>query len=354
MGIGSALALGIERIIEPVEGMHTAIAGSWFDAIRPVGRRVRRPYEAMTRLVYGTVRLGVAAVGAGLDRVLSVEPSTLDAVQSWANGLFGDGLGRHEASLGTTMTVRVQDDVPVTGRLVVLVHGLGMTERCWEGNESRPGLAQALVADPALTPVLIRYNSGRSVADNGAQLADLLSELVSAWPVSVESIALVGHSMGGLVVAEACAFGVRHSHGWVEEVSEVVAIATPYRGAPLEKLVAAAAWGLGMAKTTRPLAGFLDGRSRGIKDLGFTRERADDVFPANVRQHVLAGVATSDPTHPLAMIIGDLMVRSGSSTSARGVEPENTLVLGGVNHFDILNNPAAVEQVMAWLAPREN
>jgi pimeloyl-ACP methyl ester carboxylesterase len=350
MGIGNAFALGVERIIEPVEGMHTVIADRWLGAMGRAGRRARHPYTAMIRLVYDSVRLGATAVGVGIDSLVSVAPPARNAIQGWTNGLFGDGLGRHDSRLATQMTVR-RDDSVVTGRLVVLVHGLGRTESCWEGNEIGPGLAQVLAADPELTPVPICYNTGLPVAVNGARMGDMLEQLVSAWPIPVESIALVGHSMGGLVIAEALVSARHRSQRWVEAVSDVVAIATPYRGAPLEKLVVAAVWGLGIAKTTRPLADFLEGRSGGIKDLGFAMEPLDEVVPPPYRHHLIAGVATSNPLHPMGSVIGDWMVRPASSTTPRGIEPDSTVVLGGVTHFDILNNSEVIEHVMTWLAP---
>ena len=36
-------------------------------------------------------------------------------------------------------------------------------------------------------------------------MAALLDRLVQAWPVDVRRIALVGHSMGGLILRAACA-----------------------------------------------------------------------------------------------------------------------------------------------------
>ena len=351
MSIGRAFALGVERVVDPVEGMHTAIARRWFGAVGPAGRRVQRPYETVTRLVYGSVRLGASVLGAGTDRALKVEPATHDAVQSWTNGLFGDGLGRHEARLATSMSASAPESEPLTGRLVVLVHGLGRTESCWTGHESGSGLAQSLAAHPDLTAVSIRYNTGLPVADNGAQLACLLEELVSGWPVPVESVALVGHSMGGLVIGAACASGQRDGQNWVERISDVVAIATPFRGAPLEKLVTTVVRGLNLAATTQPLADFFDGRSGGIKDLGFAKEEPSTLDLPKARLHLIAGVATSNPRHLMGSVIGDWMVRPSSSTRPRGIQADSKVVLGGVTHFDILDNPTVIKQVMAWLEP---
>ncbi|MEN8114565.1 MAG: hypothetical protein ABFS21_09265, partial [Actinomycetota bacterium] len=219
-GIGSALAYVTERIVSPVEGMHRVIAGRWFGPLGAVGAPVRKAYDGVSSAVYGSVRLGGKVMGVGLDRGITVEQSKTDAAQAFVNGLWGDALGRHGDRMEIQMAIRDTNGAPVivgpdlaaafpsaTGRLVVLVHGLVETERCWRGTEPEPGLAQALESHSALTPVSIRYNSGLRVSDNGSQLALLLEDVHSAWPVPVESIALVGHSMGGLIARSACEAG---------------------------------------------------------------------------------------------------------------------------------------------------
>ena len=352
MGIGSALALAVERIIAPVEDMHSVIAGRWLGRVGPIGRTVERPYTAVTRFVYGSIRFGTAVVGAGLDRVSSVEAATLYGLRSWTNGFFGDGLGHHEQRLGTSMTVRVDPESQTSGRLVLLVHGLGKTESCWYGTESGPGLAQALADRSGLTPVLVRYNTGCSVADNGVLLAGLMEDLIAEWPVAIESIALVGHSMGGLVVEAAYGAGRRSNRRWVDHVTDIITIGTPHHGAPLEKIVRASARGLAAFSTTLPLAGFLDGRSVGIKDLG--RVPVDwEAPPPGVRYHLIAGVVTADPGHPLGRMMGDLMVRTSSSTRPRGAEPTSAVIVSGVTHFYLLQAPAVIGQAMEWLARPE-
>ena len=50
----------------------------------------------------------------------------------------------------------------------------------------------------------MRANSGLPLAENSVDLAGILTGLVQEWPVPVRRIALVGHSMGGLVVRGAC------------------------------------------------------------------------------------------------------------------------------------------------------
>jgi pimeloyl-ACP methyl ester carboxylesterase len=371
MSIGSIVTLAAERIVKPVEGMHRAIAAPWFAALGLIGTPVRVAHDVISRVVYGSIRIGATAVGVGLDAHVAADSSPPDSARAVVNGLWGDALGRHESGVGTSMSIRDRRGVPIplgpeltaafptaTGRLVVLVHGLMQTERCWHGTDGRPGLIRALEDSSVLTPVAVRYNTGRAVAANGAQLAAILEQVHEGWPQPVQSLALVGHSMGGLVIRSACTAAGDAGHGWIQDVSDIVTIGSPHRGAPVEKFVNAATWGLRVAPQTRPLADFLDTRSRGIKDLrGGTIGDAPDLAPSeaaqasHIQHHFLAGVITSNPTHPVGAAVGDLMVRPASSTRAPSLEPANVVVLGGVSHFDLLHDPAVINQVMAWLAP---
>ena len=71
------------------------------------------------------------------------------------------------------------------------------------GQPARAG-GERLVDDLGCTSVFVRYNTGRHISVNGRELSELLDALVRAWPREVEQIALVGHSMGGLVARSAC------------------------------------------------------------------------------------------------------------------------------------------------------
>jgi hypothetical protein len=66
----------------------------------------------------------------------------------------------------------------------------------------------------------------------------------------------------------------------------------------------------------------------------------------------VAGVVTSHPGHPIAAIVGDLMVRPASSTSIRRLDPIDVVVLGGVTHSELLYDPAVIDHVLGWLVPQ--
>ena len=113
----------------------------------------------------------------------------------------------------------------------------------------------------------VRYNSGRHISENGRSLSELMEELVAAWPVEVERIALVGHSMGGLVARSACCHAAEDGADWARLVRHSVSLGTPHMGAPLEQAVHVLSAGLAALPETRPFANFLRRRSGGIRDL---------------------------------------------------------------------------------------
>ena len=192
-------------------------------------------------------------------------------------GLTGDALEADGSPLAQPMAIRVggepvrpgaaalADAFPeATSRVVVFVHGLMETEFSWGATET---YGTRLARELGYTPVYVRYNSGLHISRNGRCLSDLLEELVAAWPVEVERIALVGHSMGGLVARSACQRGTEAGASWVALVKQSVSLGTPHMGAPLEQAVHVLSAGLAALPETRPFASFLRRRSGGIRDL---------------------------------------------------------------------------------------
>ena len=96
MSLGSTVSLAVERIVEPVEAMHRAIAKPCFTALGALGKPVHRAQDAISRLVYESIRIGATAAGIGLDAWKSDDSSSAGAAQAVVNGLWGDTLGRYE------------------------------------------------------------------------------------------------------------------------------------------------------------------------------------------------------------------------------------------------------------------
>lgn len=366
MNLGSAVAVAIRRIVQPVEEMHYAIARPWFTAVGPAGKPLRATHEGIARIVYDSIRLATIAVEIAFDSRESSDSASGAKTRAVVSGLWGDSLARQSLSpsmsirdhAGCTIPIR-QPDLEAafpeaTGRLVVLAHGLVETERRWVGSDPESGVLAALSAHPEMTPITVRYNSGLAVAANGERLARLLDELERNWPVPVTSIALVGHSMGGLVVRRACRAADQAGYPWLDLATDIVTIGSPLRGAPVEKLVDGLAKGLSIAPQTQPLSDFVNTRSQGIKDMGWGEPGFEDADAGSgldaIRHHFVAGVVTSDPAHPVGVAIGDLIVRPASGAGATEVDSSNVVLVGGVNHFDLPNDPRVVEHLVRWLS----
>jgi pimeloyl-ACP methyl ester carboxylesterase len=245
------------------------------------------------------------------------------------------------------------------------------TEHAWRFG-GRSSYGERLARDLGYSALELRYNSGRHVSENGRSLADLLDALVDAWPVEVEQIALVGHSMGGLVARSACFQAGEDGAGWVRRVRHVVSLGTPHLGAALEQAVHYASAALHALPETRPLARLLRRRSAGIRDLRHGslvdeawRDRDPDALRAAACREVpllegathcfVAATITRSPKHPLGRLVGDWLVLVPSA-SGRGrtrripFRDEHGLHVGGATHFALLNHSAVYARLREWLA----
>lgn len=353
-------------------------------------------HDGVTRLVYGGLRTGVAVGAEALQRVPFTVPdaepplgSAADMAIAALNGFAGDRLVQAGNPLATAMGVRQGGrEVPAepealaaafpdaSPRLAVFVHGLACNEAAWRFYSERhygdreTTYGSRLQAEHGHTPVYVRYNSGRHVSENGRDLARLLDAVVRSWPVEVEELVLVGHSMGGLVIRSGCHYAQEAAAAWTGRVRHVVYLGSPHAGAPLEKAVNAIAWLLGVDDVTRPFADVLNRRSAGIKDLRFGSlletdwsgadldellfDRTGPVLPLpGARHYFVAATVTRDPRHPLGVAVGDLLVR-GRSASGRRLRHvrfplEHGRHFGAMNHLALLNHPDVYAELRRWL-----
>ncbi len=367
----------LERSVGVVADVQTSIAGG-------VCRSVR--------LINGVTRWSVNAVAdvaeAGADRTAGaddVEPARLrylDRLQASLNGFWGDYLGRANPRLDLGLTLRhLGRPLPAkpdplagaypcpTSKICVFVHGLASTESSWslfsKAHYGDPDVTfgTRLRDELGFTPMYVRYNSGRPISENGRALAVLLTEVMQAFPVPLEEIALVGHSMGGLVARSAAYSAHRSEEPWLSHLRHVACIGTPHGGAPLEK---AARWLAGTlegvdAAGARVPAAILATRSAGIQDLGYSHTADDEWFGDDpdevsgdarrrvahvdgVGYHFLAATIAGGPGHPIGRHVGDWLVPL-SSASGRGPGSGSRsafasgTVFPDMNHFDIVNHP---------------
>ena len=118
-------------------------------------------HDAIAGAVYASVRGGAAL--AGRASAVLPEREVSPALLGVLNGLRGDVL---EPPLAIPMTLSVEG--AETPRLAIFVHGLFETEHAWRYGGG-PRYGDRL---PGWTPVYVRYNTGRSISENGRELAE--------------------------------------------------------------------------------------------------------------------------------------------------------------------------------------
>lgn len=373
-------------VVDVVEDMHRSIGAG----PRMLGRPLRRPVEAVTSFGYGAVRAVTSLVGIALDRSLAAISPWLgtsapspqrEAAQAALCGVVGDLLHETDNPLAISAALRrggreltlepaaLRAQLPdLTGKLLVLVHGSSMNDLQWQRRGHDHG--ELLARERGYCPVYLHYNSGRHVSDNGALMAGLLEKLVEAWPVPLEELALLTHSMGGLVARSACHHAEGAGHAWRRKLSKLVFLGTPHHGAPLER---GGNWVdvlLGAFEHSAPLARLGKIRSAGVTDLRHgnvleahwrgrdrfapTRDmRTPSPLPAGVRCYAIAARLAAARGLP-AVGDGLVPVDSALGRHARGAltlafPPEQQWICEGAGHLDLLDHPGVQEKLLAWL-----
>ena len=339
-----------------VEAMHAAIT----HLPAAIGRRAPAQTSGLTHWIYDRIRGTTRKLGSGVDASLSLLAPLLgnhdqgnerEAVLAAMNGVLGDHLEASDNPLAITMGFRrAGHELPMArkalaaaipdaqGRIVVLLHGLCMNDRQWRAHGHDHGAM--LARDLDATAVYLRYNSGRHISSNGRDFDRAMERLLQAWPVPVERIELLCHSMGGLVARSACHHASEAGHAWIGSLSDIVFLGTPHHGAPLER---AGRWIdrlIGVSPYSAPFARLGKLRSAGIQDLRHGNLRDEDwrntgnhhgdtrtplSLPQHVRCHAIA--ASTQARHAKRSILalrGDGLV---PIASALGRHPDRMLDL---------------------------
>ena len=388
------LVAGTRHITGVVEAMHGQI-----QRIAPPLRRrpaAERPLagdadglpraQGLAGLVYRSIQGTTQWVGDGLDGLLAPWDAALagnqgsprrDAVVSALNGVLGDHLLRSGNPLAIPLQLRhagrmldpasLGADAP--RRVLLLVHGLCMGEGGWcrNGHDHGALLGQALGA----LPLYLRYNSGRHISHNGADLAQALALLMQQWPVALDELIIVGHSMGGLVARSAVAQAQAAGLAWPQRLSRLVFLGTPHHGAPLER---AGNWlhrVMDISPYVAPFTRLSRIRSEGITDLrhgnllardwqGASRfDHGDLRLPLPLPEGVecFAIASTAGAPDSAGSVLGDGLVRVDSALGRHkrqamdlGLDKAHTWVGHGIHHLDLLCDPAVYRRLLGWLA----
>ncbi|HUJ86793.1 MAG TPA: alpha/beta hydrolase [Burkholderiales bacterium] len=375
-----------------VEAMHHTITRRGGAGAAQAPARMR----GIAGLVYKSVRGVTRLVGGGLDALLGrlgpelrgrASSPEREAVLAALNGVLGDYLVATGNPLAIAMSLRRDGRALVLerralaaafpragGKLALLAHGLCLNDLQWNraGHDHGAVLARELGYDC----LYLHYNSGLHTSTNGRALAGLLEVLLAQWPQPVEELAIVAHSMGGLVARSACHYGPIAGHAWPRRLRRLAFLGTPHLGAPMER---AGNWvdvTLGATRYTAPFARLGKIRSAGITDLrhgnvldehwqGRDRfARAHDVarfvpLPRGVDSYALAASTGKKRGDLRDRLLGDGIV---PVRSALGLEADSLRSLWfaksrqwigyGMSHLDLLGRREVSDRLVRWFASR--
>jgi pimeloyl-ACP methyl ester carboxylesterase len=385
--LGFDAALGITDLVEAMH--HTIVSGAGIVGKGPSGRT-----SGITGFVYGTVRGTTRLVGRGLDAALGVfTPPALPDASSPAreatlaalNGVWGDHLAASGNPLAIPTLLRISGQsldlsraglaarvAQPSGRLLVLAHGLCMNDLQWTSKGHDHGTA--LSRDLSYTPVYLHYNSGRHVSENGQDFAERLEQLIGNWPVPVEALVIVGHSMGGLVTRSACHCAAEAGHAWPSALKKLVFLGTPHHGAVLERGGHYIDMLFGISPYVAPFARLGKARSAGITDLRFGNVQAADwrgrdrhsqrhddrtptPLPDGVDAFIIAASKAKTVSGLHSRVIGDGLVPLASALGEHR-DPNRTLrvpkhhvrIVTAADHWDLLSREDVYAQLSDWLA----
>ena len=388
-GAARLVILGTTATTDVVEQTHFTIAG-------PPARLWRA--GPIRGLVYRSVRDITRVVGTGLERALaSAERLVTEtapgprraAVIAALNGVVGD----HLAETGNPLAIPMRfcrDGEPLdidsaalsaaipnpTGKLLVLVHGLCTDDGFWLRNGHNHG--EALARDLGYTPVYLNYNTGRHISENGREFSTLMDQLVRAWPVPVEEITVMGHSIGGLVARSACHYAEQSSAEqsgaqWRSRLTRLVCLGSPHHGAPLER---GGNWLQvlgGISRYTAPIASMGKLRSAGITDLRYgavadthwsSRDRfepsIDDrepvPLPADVACYAIAATLSpegkSNPRGDGMVPVASALGHHRNPLLALEFPTVNQHVVTETGHLDLVGSAEVYDVLKDWLSSR--
>lgn len=386
----------VAGITSLVEAMHARIASPLREASLGLAGPASERTGGIPGLVYKTVRGVTHLVGGSAQALLGwLEPVLAasdphqpprperEAIVAALNGVLGDHLAASDNPLAIPMSFRragrplvpersaLRASLPgATPRVLVLLHGLCMNDLHWQRAGHDHG--EALARELGYTPVYLHYNSGLSVSTNGRILAPLMERLYDAWPVPIERLVLLGHSMGGLVARSAIHHGALLQRGglrWPGRVNDLVCLGTPHQGAPLERAGHGVDLLLSAAPFAGPLARLARVRSAGISDLRLgnilspppgddgTHRCASVGLPAGTRCHAVAATLGPSADGLKARLLGDGLVPIASAlgqhrdAERRLAFPEDRqAIVTETGHLDLLSSPEVHALLRRWLA----
>ena len=387
---------GVSQLVEDTTAGITDLVEAMFQRILYPPFIPKTPVQhlisGISTLTFKSIKLITKSVGSGLGfsfsqldtQLAQVPAKEKEAILSALNGIVGDYLVSKQNTLAITMQFKYQHQSiqlnkagiqaaypTANSRILIMIHGLCMNDRQWERNEHNHG--KKLAEELNFSPIYLHYNTGQHISTNGQQFSQLLEQLMHNWPVPVEEINIVAHSMGGLVGRSAIYYGQQEDKIWLKHLKKVVFLGTPHHGAPLEQAGNYLDIILEAAPYSKPFARLGKIRSAGITDLrhgnlldtdwdnnsseALSDHRTSVPLPQQIDFYSIAATITKEG-EPLAnALIGDGLVPIKSALGNHD-DANKTLQFSKTathivyehNHMDVLDSQQVYSTIKRWLS----
>ncbi|MGF1532323.1 MAG: esterase/lipase family protein [Bernardetiaceae bacterium] len=260
----------------------------------------------------------------------------------------------------------------ITPKICILIHGLTHNETAWDFDD-RSNYGTKLAEDLGYTPFYFRYNTGLHISENGKKINTLIAKLYQNYPIQIRQIAIIGHSMGGLLAHSAAHYALEQRQAWIQHLQKVCLIAAPHLGSFLERFANLTTGILTRIPNwpTQLVGKAINLRSHGIKDLRFGYLRDEDWqghppdrlwhntrtpirIPEHTRYHIITGSLSPQEQHWINIFLGDLLVSTRSASadydtkSGIRFDPHNYRHFPGANHFKLLTMEEVYQQIKDW------
>ncbi|MFT5887067.1 MAG: pimeloyl-ACP methyl ester carboxylesterase [Arcticibacterium sp.] len=376
-------------ITDLVEAMHRRVVHPPLLPSTPIQHLI----SSIAGFTYKNIKWSTKFIGGSLEKALELlaprlgeikSTDELEAIRSVLNGVVGDYLEEKKNPLEINMQFRLEGKTinvsrkglktaypNINGKILLMIHGSCMNDVQWTRKGHNHG--ELLAKELRKTRLYLQYNSGRHVSTNGQDLSTLLEDLIAYWPVAIESIEILAHSMGGLVSRSALYYGKQEKKIWTKHLQKVVFLGTPHHGAPLEKAGNYIDIILEAIPYAKPFARLGKIRSAGITDLRYgnlidedwqAHERFKPI--GDQRQYIpllrpvdfynVAAILGKKKDTIGPRIIGDGMVgiksALGEHKNAKKTlhfKKKNTFVIYESGHLDLLSSPEVYAIIKGFL-----
>lgn len=355
---------------------------------------IQKLITSISSITHKNIRWSTLFIGKSLHKILEQLAPTIgnlkssdkkEVILSALNGVIGDYLEEKNNPLKINMQFRFQSKAlkidseslkatypTITGKILLMLHGSCMNDTQWTRKNHNHG--EILSTELNKTLVYLNYNSGKHISTNGQNLSNSLDELLKNWPVPVEELIMVAHSMGGLIARSALYYGQQDEKKWTKYLKKVVFLGTPHHGSHVERTGNYLDVILEAIPYAKPFAKLGKIRSAGITDLRYGNlvnkdwqnkdrfelkndQRQHVPLPKQVGFYAVAAVNKKENSTKHTLSLGDNLVSIKSALGQHKildktlVFKKNNIWIGyETNHLDLLSSPKITEILKIWLA----